>query len=75
VRALPELDSTTFDYECRRSEETLEEIIFQVEELRPRGEVETLERELDEAVAAEAFERAADIRDRLRHLRPESHAS
>lgn len=38
-------------------------------------QVQHLVKELDEAVAAEQYERAAQLRDRLRNLDPESHAT
>ncbi len=69
IEALEELDDDTFRYERKRSLMALGEFVNQLERTRPRGELETLEQELKKAVAAQEFERAAVLRDRLRELR------
>jgi hypothetical protein len=51
--------------ECREIGALLE-LLAGVEDLRPRSEADRLRDELEEAVAAEDFERAARLRDRLR---------
>lgn len=68
------------DYEQQESETECRELVFllgwrkQVEEDRPIGPVERLEKQLELAVVTEDFEEAAAIRDQLRRLREqESH--
>jgi hypothetical protein len=68
IEQLPELDNETFRFERQRSLTTLEQLAAEIEEARPLGEREKLQRELQQAVAAEEFERAAQLRDRLRSL-------
>ena len=41
----------------------------QIEESKPVSELEHLERELRQAIETQHFERAADLRDRIRALR------
>jgi hypothetical protein len=69
IESLAELDDETFRYERKRSLLALREFINQLERTRPRSETEKLEQELRKAVAAQQFERAAVLRDRLRDLR------
>lgn len=74
ITALPEQHNETFQYERRRSLEALRELARQIEANRPLTEEQRLERELRAAVAAQEFERAAALRDRLRALRARSPA-
>ena len=68
IEALPELDNQTFEVERERSLEALRETAANIEKNRPLSEREQLERELRKAVEAERFERAAELRDRIRVL-------
>ena len=68
IEALPELDNRTFELERERSLEALRETVANIEKNRPLSEREQLERELRKAVETEKFERAAELRDRIRVL-------
>jgi excinuclease UvrABC helicase subunit UvrB len=68
IETLPELDNQTFEVERERSLEALRETAANIEKNRPLSEREQLERELRKAVEAEKFERAAELRDRIRVL-------
>ncbi len=69
IEGLAELESEMFQHERTQSLEALRDLAAQVEKTRPLSEVEVLERELHKAVEAERFERAAELRDRIRVLR------
>jgi len=65
IEALTSVDDPTFGFEKERSLDALREITAQLEQSRPLGEVDRLEKELRHAVKAEEFERAAKLRDRI----------
>jgi hypothetical protein len=69
VTGLADLDNPTFQTERERALEALRELTEQIEDSRPHSEVEQLERKLRAAIAAQDFEEAAHLRDRLRALR------
>jgi len=69
LEALPALQDSTFKFELDRSLQVLRRMADQIDRNRPLGEVERLEKELQNAVETEEFERAADLRDRIRSLR------
>jgi hypothetical protein len=69
IGALPEIDEETFKFERHRSLEALHELADQIEKSKPLTELEKLERQLDDAVTTESYERAAELRDRIRVLR------
>jgi hypothetical protein len=69
LEALPELDDETFELEQQRSLAALHELVAQFEQTRPLSVLEVLERQLNRAVQAQEFERAARLRDRIRALR------
>lgn len=69
IEALEELDDETFHFERDRSLLALRELAAQIEQARPVPESERLERELRAAIERQEFERAAQLRDRLRALR------
>lgn len=71
IQALDELDDDTFQFERDRSLAALKDMSRQIEENQPVSEVELLERELRHAIETQHFERAADLRDRIRALRDE----
>ena len=69
IGALPDIDEDTFHFERRRSMEALHELAEEIQKSKPLSELEQLESQLLEAVTAEAYERAAELRDRIRSLR------
>jgi hypothetical protein len=69
LEGLEDLDEPTFKFERQRSIEALRELAAQIEKTQPLTEYELLERQLRQAVEAEEFEKAAQLRDRLRVLR------
>jgi hypothetical protein len=69
IEVLPEVDEDTFKFERYRSLAALRELAQEMEKNRPLTETERLERKLREAVAAQDFERAAQLRDKIRELK------
>jgi hypothetical protein len=69
VEGLTELDDETFGFERERSLSGLRELAAQIQEKRPLSELEQLERQLRRAIERQEFERAAQLRDRIRVLR------
>lgn len=69
IEALPDIDEDTFRFERQRSLEALHELADEIEKSKPLSELEQLENQLLEAVSAERYERAAELRDRIRVLR------
>jgi hypothetical protein len=69
IEELDEIDDDTFRHEKERSLHALQEMLNHIDEIRPVPELERLQRELDQAIALQAFERAASLRDRIRILR------
>lgn len=69
IEALTELDLETFQFERKRSLAALRDLAAQLEKNKPISRREKLERELQKAIAAQEFERAAELRDELRSLR------
>ena len=69
IESLPDIDDETFKYERHRSLEALHELADQVEKTKPLTELQQLERQLHDAVTTERYERAAELRDRIRVMR------
>jgi len=69
INALEELDDETFKFERQRSLSALRELARQIERSRPLSETQRLEKQLRRAIERQEFERAAELRDRLRALR------
>jgi hypothetical protein len=69
IEALPELDDETFVFERERSLSGLREMAAQVRKNRPLSALEQLEQQLRRAIERQQFERAAQLRDRIRALR------
>lgn len=69
IEALPENEEDTFKFERHRSLEALHELGDQIEKSKPLTELQKLERQLHDAVTSESYERAAELRDRIRTLR------
>jgi hypothetical protein len=69
IEALPEMDDETFQFERQRSLSALREMAEQINQTKPVSELESLERELHSAIEVQHFEKAAELRDRIRALR------
>ncbi len=69
LAALSEMDDEVFLFERKRSQAVLRELEAQVRRQMPISPVERLERQLRQAIERQEFERAAQLRDRLRALR------
>jgi hypothetical protein len=69
IQTLEELDDETFKFERDRSLVALRELAAEVRKDRPLSGVEQLERQLQRAVERQEFERAAQLRDRIRALK------
>ena len=69
LETLEELDDETFRFELERSLMALRELAEQIQKNRPMSELEQLEHQLRRAIERQEFERAAQLRDRIRALR------
>jgi hypothetical protein len=69
IEGLPETDDDTFRFERDRSLTALRELAKQVKKSRPLSVLERLEHQLKRAIENQEFERAADLRDRIRDLK------
>ncbi len=69
IEALEEMEDDTFKFEQERSIVALRELESQVRKNRPLSELEQLEHQLQRAIDRQEFERAAQLRDRIRALR------
>lgn len=67
IEAMPDVDTPTFEVERMRSLNVLRATLKQVMERKPSPTAQ-LKHELDEAVAEENFELAAELRDRIRRI-------
>jgi hypothetical protein len=74
IEALEDLDDETFNMERERSITALRELENQVQKKKPVSRVELLEGQLRRAIEQQEFERAAELRDRIRALRAQSPA-
>ena len=68
IDALEEVDAEEFRIEKKRSLQALDELAGELSGKRPLSTSEQLQMELDEAVEQEEFERAAQLRDKIRQL-------
>ncbi len=68
IAALEELDDETFRFERKRSQAALRELEKQIQRTQPVSPVERLQRQLRRAIERQEFERAAELRDRIREL-------
>jgi len=68
VDSLPDMDNSTFTFEKTRSLTILREMVEEINRSRPVSEKEILQKKLQEAIREENYERAAELRDRLREL-------
>lgn len=69
IENLEEVDDETFEFEKERSLTALRELAAQIQKNRPLSELERLERQLRRAIERQEFERAANLRDRIRDLK------
>jgi len=69
IESLEDLDDETFRFERERSLTALRELESQIQKNRPLSELEKLEHQLRRAIDTQEFERAAQLRDRIRELR------
>lgn len=72
IEALEDLDDDTFKFERDRSLNAMRELAEQIQKNRPLSEIEKLEHQLQRAIDRQEFERAAQLRDRIRELRKEN---
>lgn len=68
IEAMEEMEDEIFDFERECSLEALRELSKQIQSNRPISKKEQLERQLQRAIEDQEFERAAELRDRLREL-------
>ena len=69
IGELGEIEDETFSFERERSLEALRELAAQIQKNRPVSELERLENQLQRAIDRQEFERAAQLRDKIRSLR------
>ena len=69
IAALETMDDETFHFERKRSQAALHELEEQMQRMQPISPLERLQRELSKAIESQEFERAAELRDRIRELR------
>jgi protein-arginine kinase activator protein McsA len=69
LESLDDLEDDTFKFERERSLMALRELVSQIQKNRPLSELERLEHQLRRAIDKQEFERAAQLRDRIRELR------
>jgi hypothetical protein len=71
IESLTDFDDETFRFERERSSTGLRELRLQIQKNRPMSQIEQLEHQLRRAIQRQEFERAAELRDRIRTLRRE----
>lgn len=69
IESLESVDDDAFQFERERSLTALQELAAQIQKNRPLSELEQLEHQLRRAVERQEFERAAQLRDRIRALK------
>jgi hypothetical protein len=75
IEALEEIEDDAFKFERERSAMALRELESQIKKNRPLSELEQLEHQLRRAIRQQEFERAAQLRDRIRDLRQQQTAN
>ena len=68
INRLEDISITTFSVERKRSLSILRQMRKELEAKRPKTPVEKIEKQLADAVRAENYERAAELRDELRRI-------
>ena len=74
LEALAPQENEVFQAEMRRSVEAFDELEKTIRENRPLSELEQLERDKDEAIRVEDYEKAARLRDRITEVRSAQNA-
>jgi hypothetical protein len=69
IEVLEDFDDETFRFERERSLNGMRELTEQIEKNRPLTEAEQLERQLKRAIERQQFEKAAELRDRIKALK------
>lgn len=69
IEALDEIEDDTFGFERERSLTALRELASQIQKNRPLSQLEQLEHQLRRAIEKQDFEKAAQLRDRIRELK------
>lgn len=69
IEALEDVEDETFQFERGRSLAALKELASQIQKNRPLSRVEQLEHQLRRAIERQEFEKAAQLRDKIRELR------
>jgi UvrB/uvrC motif len=69
IEELEEIEDETFGFERGRSLAALRDLSAQIQQVRPLSPVERLEQQLHGAIDRQEFERAAELRDRIRELK------
>jgi hypothetical protein len=69
IEGLPEMENDVFRFERQRALAALRELMLQIQQCQPLTRLQQLERELRQAIEAQAFEAAAKLRDEIRALR------
>ena len=72
IEGLEEIEDETFQFERGRSVNALRELASQIQRNRPLSELEQLEHQLRRAIERQEFERAAQLRDKIRDLRKQN---
>jgi UvrB/uvrC motif len=72
IEGLEEIEDETFQFERGRSVTALRELASQIQRNRPLSELEQLEHQLRRAIERQEFERAAQLRDKIRDLRKQN---
>lgn len=68
IEALDDWDDETFQFERNRSLAALRELASQIKRNRPLSELEQLQHQLRRAIERQEFERAAQLRDKIKEL-------
>jgi hypothetical protein len=69
IELLPNQEEETFQIERERSLMALRELSGQIQKNKPISELEKLEHQLRRAIQRQEFERAAELRDRIREMK------
>ncbi len=69
IEGLGEMEDETFKFEQERSLGAMRELATQIQRNRPLSELEQLEHQLRRAIERQEFERAAQLRDKIRALK------
>jgi protein-arginine kinase activator protein McsA len=69
IQEIPALDENDiFDFERTRSVKSIKDLLGQLEKQVPPSKMEKLNRQMQDAIAKEDYEKAATLRDQIRQL-------